>query len=56
MRLKQDKMKFIIAQCPVCRYPFATCIGTLLHGCVQCMYVWYKDKSSGLQQQSKRVP
>jgi len=48
MEPKEHRLEYILINCPVCRYPFAVAIGTLLYGCVHCKYVWYKDTRNEL--------
>jgi hypothetical protein len=39
----EEYREYVLKACPVCRFPYAVTLGTLLYGCVQCRHVWYKD-------------
>ncbi len=53
MEPKECQTEYHYKSCPVCKYPVAIALGTLLYGCVNCRYVWYKDSRDKIYKQSR---
>jgi len=53
MEPKEYQTEYVYKTCPVCQYPVAIVLGTLLYGCVNCRTVWYKNSRDEKYQQSR---